>query len=166
MHLEGKCKCIFLLPLLSVIKALPKKKSIPCLFLIQWCLLAFAETLIWLVAFFGTTHTRCWVHKCMIHFRILGQQLHLSVAHWGLGDSEKVLLAYQWDMWLENYLWIYSWCQRPPHCAFHSEEVTAPWETAGIRWSCIWTPICHLIYLPVTGTELKENQKMTNCFWF
>lgn len=69
--------------------------------------------------------------------------------------------------WSEKIcLWSQSWRQGPPHCASHPHGVTAPQETAGIRRSGVWTPICCLIYLPVTGTVLEENQKMTNCFWF
>lgn len=57
----------------------------------------------------------------------------------------------------EICLWPQSWNQGPPHgCSSHRRllGIDAP------------EPICYLIYLPVTGTVLEENQKMTNCFCF
>ena len=63
------------------------------LVLMQGCLLASAEALIWLVAFSGTTDMRCWAYKCVIYFRILKWGTHLSMAHWRLRDSEKAFHA-------------------------------------------------------------------------
>lgn len=72
------------------------------LVLIQGCLLASAETLIWLVAFSGTTDMRCWAYKCVIYFRILKWGTHLLMAYWRLRDSEKAFHAYKRRMQGKN----------------------------------------------------------------
>lgn len=138
--------------------------QVQSLFLIQGCLLNSAETLIWLV------ELQTWDVELASVWFILRFWNEKHTYQWHTGGWEILWKHFTHinGTWNEKKS-AYGYnprSQGPPYCVPHSHGVMALWETAGIRWSGVWTPICHLIYLPVTGIVLEENQKMTNCFWF